>query len=117
MTLNKRFASLKTHLHSFWVTSKTALSLPTVLATPKHRGSSCGMVGRAKGVGQGTVVLYTNRVVQACNDLAVSWIKWPTATERRCLSSMNSSQYGFEDCVLSTDGTHIVLFEKPDTRR
>ncbi|KAF0728815.1 hypothetical protein Ae201684P_009315 [Aphanomyces euteiches] len=59
------------------------------LACALHRlghngsGSSCGMVARAKGVGQGSVFLYTTRVIDALKKLASKWISWPSPHERK----------------------------------
>ena len=89
------------------------------LACALHRlghsgtGAGIGMVSRAKGVSYGSVCNYTKRVIKALNDLVPKYIFWPGDEERRLLSKKYHEAFGFEGCIGSTDGTHIVLFQKP----
>ena len=71
------------------------------------------MISRAKGVSYGSVCEYTKRVIKALNDLAPKYIFWPDEAERSLLSRENHQQFGFRGCISSTDGTHIVLSQKP----
>ena len=48
-------------------------------------GSSIGKVARAKGIGNGTVVLYTHRVISAINELTNDFIQWPTPLKRKAI--------------------------------
>ncbi|KAH9138253.1 hypothetical protein LEN26_005375 [Aphanomyces euteiches] len=77
------------------------------------KGGSCGMIARAKGVGYGTVLLYTSRVLKALKELASEEIAWPDKLEREHLANTNHNRHGFGGGILSTDGTHVVLFQKP----
>jgi len=72
-----------------------------------------GKVARAKGIGYGTASLYTKRAIAALNMQVGKWISWPSATERKALSIYNEQTFGFPGCISSTDGTHIVLFQRP----
>ena len=89
------------------------------LACALHRighsgtGSGLGMISRAKGVSYGSVCEYTKRVIKALNDFAPKYIFWPDEAERSLLSRENHQQFGFRGCISSTDGTHIVLSQKP----
>eukprot|EP00474_Spongospora_subterranea_P008040 CRZ08498.1 hypothetical protein [Spongospora subterranea] len=89
------------------------------LACALHRlghcgsGASLGIVSRAKGVGYGTVSLYTKRVITALDTIAAEYIFWPDSEGRRELSAQNHREFGFEGCILSTDGTHVVLSQMP----
>jgi hypothetical protein len=76
-------------------------------------GSAIGKVARSKGVGYGSISLYTKRVIAALKELAPKYITWPGPEERRHLSEYNHKEYGFDGCILSSDGTHIVLFQRP----
>lgn len=75
-------------------------------------GASGGTVARAKGVGYGTVMLYTKRVLIALKELAPQTIRWPSHSERDQLANLNFTKHGFRGGILSTDGTHVVLFQK-----
>ena len=89
------------------------------LACALHRlghsgtGSSVGMVARAKGVGYGGVILFTGRVIIALKSLVRKYIYWPNEEERRRLGEQTHEKFGFRNCIASTDGTHIVLFQRP----
>eukprot|EP00474_Spongospora_subterranea_P003016 CRZ03474.1 hypothetical protein [Spongospora subterranea] len=77
-------------------------------------GSAVGRVARAKGIGYGSVILYTKRVIHALKNLSLKYIYWPDASEREKLSAFNLTEFGFDNCILSTDGTHVVLAQKPN---
>jgi hypothetical protein len=70
-------------------------------------------VARSKGVGYGSICLYTKRVIAAFKGLAPRYITWPGPAERSQLSAYNQKEYGFDGCILSSDGTHVVLFQRP----
>lgn len=72
------------------------------------------MVARAKGVGYGTVSLFTHRVIQALFNLAPKYVRWPDSTERRQLQTRTYQKFGLPGCIgVSTDGTHIPLSQRP----
>lgn len=90
------------------------------LACALHRlghngtGASLGMTARAMGISYGTVVLYTQRVIIATNNMSSQFLTWPDATERRSLALLSHERFGFTGCIgLSTDGTHIPLYQRP----
>ncbi len=64
-------------------------------------------------IGHGTVLLYTERVCQAINKHADSWIRWPNSSSRRALSALGDSKYGFPGFIASCDGTLIGLRRAP----
>ena len=64
------------------------------------------------GIGEGTVILYTNRVLTALMDLAPDWIKWPDEQRRDEIVTVMSRE-GFPGCVGFIDGTTIPLSQKP----
>jgi len=62
-------------------------------------GSAFGRVARTKGIGYGTVSLYTKRVIAALKDLAPRYIFWPDEAERVQLSHHNHENFGFDGCI------------------
>lgn len=72
-------------------------------------------VARSKllwGLGHGTVLLYTKRVVKALNDLRDIYLCWPDALERNRISQ-RMAQKGFPGCVGFVDGTVFPLHKRP----
>ena len=65
------------------------------------------------GVGNGTVVLYTRRVIKAINSLEHQFVYWPNRRLRAQMSSRLERTCGFKDCVGFVDGTHVVFMQKP----
>jgi hypothetical protein len=63
------------------------------------------------GLGEGTVSLYSNRVLRAFHSLKDRFIKWPDRTERKTIAvRIKAESLGtFEDAVGFIDGTYIVL--------
>jgi hypothetical protein len=64
------------------------------------------------GLGQGTVHLYTQRVIEALCAMKDEWIRWPDATERRHISRQLARK-GFPGAVGFVDGTTIPIHKKP----
>ncbi|OQR83407.1 hypothetical protein ACHHYP_20742 [Achlya hypogyna] len=89
------------------------------LACALHRlghngtGASAGSVARSKGVGYGTVLDYTKRVITALVDMAPDVVQWPGPCERAAMSRYNADKYGLDGCILSSDGTHCLLYQCP----
>jgi hypothetical protein len=77
------------------------------------KGSSVGRVARSKGIGNGTVVLYTKRVVQAINDLSSKYLGWPNRENRREIANRFQEKYGIPGCVGLIDGTHVEFSCRP----
>ncbi len=64
-------------------------------------------------IGHGTILLYTERVCEAIGRHVNHWIKWPNAVQRRDLSALGESKYGFPGFIASCDGTLISLRRAP----
>jgi hypothetical protein len=76
-------------------------------------GISVGRVARSIGIGNGTVTLYTRRVVNALLSLEGKFIKWPSSRRRREISSQILEEYGIPNVVGIIDGTHIHFSQRP----
>lgn len=77
-------------------------------------GASVGRISRMCGVGYGTVLLYTNRVIIAIISLEAQYITWPTYNERIASSRRFYDKSGIR-CMGALDGTHINLCQRPKT--
>ncbi|KAF9431796.1 hypothetical protein BGZ76_011688 [Entomortierella beljakovae] len=64
------------------------------------------------GIAQGTVVLFTNRVVTALINLAHEWITWPDEECREEINHVMQAE-GFPGCVRFIDRTTIPVYQKP----
>ena len=78
-------------------------------------GASVGRIARSNGIGDGTVVLYTNRVMLAVLSIENEYIRLDNVLERQQTSLRMNTKYGFFGCVGVADGTHIILNQKPHT--
>ncbi|KAI5844098.1 hypothetical protein BZA05DRAFT_175396 [Tricharina praecox] len=78
-------------------------------------GASYEDSSAALGVGEGTISLYSNRVLEALRSLTATFIKWPNEEERKATSSrIGEKSLGiFEHAVGFIDSTHIVLKYPP----
>ena len=76
-------------------------------------GASVGRVARSFGVGNGTVSLFTSRIIIALCSHFSRFIYWPTAGERRQMATRILNSYGIPDCVGVLDGTHVNLSQIP----
>jgi hypothetical protein len=75
-------------------------------------GVSLGRTQKLWGIGHGTCVLYTTRVLIALKSLASKYVAWPDATGCRSISR-RMGRTGFRGCVGFIDGTTIPLSQKP----
>ncbi|KAL3687921.1 hypothetical protein R1sor_014230 [Riccia sorocarpa] len=64
------------------------------------------------GVAHGTLCLYTKRVVVGLQDQIKSYVRWPTAIERKRISA-RFARKGFPGCVGLVDGTLLPLAQRP----
>lgn len=76
-------------------------------------GTSIGAVAVKFGLSHGTVMKYTERVVEAIGNLADLYIRFPDARERAEISRRVGHKFGFDGCVGFVDGTHIILSQRP----
>ncbi|EGZ22264.1 hypothetical protein PHYSODRAFT_299642 [Phytophthora sojae] len=56
------------------------------------------------GIGEGTVKIVSDRVVEAVLALESSFIRWPTQTERKTMADKVQLATGFPNCVGFVDG-------------
>lgn len=75
-------------------------------------GASAVRVEGTLFLGQGTVTLYTNRVITAILSKRNQWLAWPDAARRREMREVLAPE-GFPGCVGFVDGTTIPLAQKP----
>lgn len=75
--------------------------------------SSIGKIARSMGISNGTVVLYSNRVIEALLSLRESFIKWPAPVERQKTSNYFEENHKLSGCVGVVDGTLVNLCQKP----
>ena len=78
-------------------------------------GNSCsvGKVARSLGIGNGTVILYTSRVIEALMSLHDEYISWPTREQKKVTSDYFEEHHGFKGCIGVVDGTFVNLCRKP----
>ena len=67
------------------------------------------------GVGEGTIHLYVNRVIEAILSLQDQYIKWPIpgSDDYKQTMDMHQHQFGFPNCLGFVDGSNVSLFRKP----
>ena len=65
------------------------------------------------GVAEGTVILYTQRVLKAILSFKLHFVKWPKGEERQTVLQGFKDIGGFYNIIGSIDGTHIILTNKP----
>jgi hypothetical protein len=76
-------------------------------------GASLGNNARFGGIGEGTVILYTNRVIVALLALRDEIIYWPDETERIKLARQFGEVYGIPGAVGIVDGTPVIFSQRP----
>jgi hypothetical protein len=76
-------------------------------------GSTIGRIARGGGIGNGTVTLYTNRVIKALLSIKDTFIRWPSAEERNNISDNFSAKYNLPGCVGVVDGTNAIIAQRP----
>ncbi|XP_055350100.1 uncharacterized protein LOC129596781, partial [Paramacrobiotus metropolitanus] len=74
---------------------------------------SLGCVARKFGVSEGTVELFTGRVIVALLSLEKDIVRWPTNDEKRVTKQRIKAKHHFPSCLGYVDGTDIVLAYKP----
>jgi hypothetical protein len=77
-------------------------------------GSSLGHTALALGLGEGSVLVYTSRVIKALHSLKSQWICWPSNTSRIAHAKRVGSHSVFKGCVGFIDGTFIHLQYTPE---
>ncbi|EFP79524.2 uncharacterized protein PGTG_05845 [Puccinia graminis f. sp. tritici CRL 75-36-700-3] len=102
------------HSNSF----RPQLPIPHQLAPTLKRlgsngnGASVGQFSRNLGVGRGTVVKASRRVIRAINNLSEKYLTWPDKVRRKEISDVMKCE-GFKGCVGFVDGTTIPLYQRP----
>ena len=76
-------------------------------------GASKGDLSTYFTIGEGTVLLYTERVIEALLSLENEVITWPSVEERHEHSQYMDIQYRLKGCVGMVDGSCIVLATRP----
>jgi len=65
------------------------------------------------GIGEGTVILYTKRIIKAIIAQKNLFVQWPKGEKRNHVHRGFQLIGGFENVIGVVDGTHIILNEKP----
>ena len=76
-------------------------------------GASNGDLSLHFAIGEGTVLAYTERVIEAVLGVEADVIKWPDEQERRDHARFMDVQYRLKGCVGMVDGSCIVLATRP----
>ncbi|MBW0543952.1 hypothetical protein O181_083667 [Austropuccinia psidii MF-1] len=74
-------------------------------------GSLVGRIRALFGIGQGTVILYTKRIIAALFKHQSSYLVWPNYEECRELSQVMQAK-GFPGCIGFIDGSWIPLSQR-----
>ncbi len=88
------------------------LQLAVFLCRLGSTGSLFGVCSRF-GIGEGTVILYTKRVIQAIIAQKKTFVKWPTSEERRTVHKGFEDLGGLKNVIGAVDGTHILMKNAP----
>ena len=75
--------------------------------------SSIGKIARSLGIGNGTVILYTDRVIETILSIHDEFITWPDRRKRKVTSNYFDENHHFKGCVGIVDGTFVNLCQKP----
>ena len=98
------------------VFSQSQVPLPIQLAVALYQfgtfgnSASVGHVATKFGVSEGTVFNAMARITIALLSLKQNWIQWPSAEERKIISS-RMAQYSLPKCIV--DGSDAVLCSAP----
>ena len=65
------------------------------------------------GVGEGTIILYTKRVIQAIMAQKKLFVKWPTLEERKKVHEGFENLGGLKNVIGAVDGTYIPMKNAP----
>ncbi|RKO91932.1 hypothetical protein BDK51DRAFT_51473 [Blyttiomyces helicus] len=79
---------------------------------PQTTPGCVGKMIQLFGIGAGSVVLFTKRMVQALTECRGEWVVWPDVARRKEISGVMSEK-GFPGCVGIVDGTTIPSPQKP----
>ncbi|CAB5115130.1 unnamed protein product [Rhizophagus irregularis] len=66
------------------------------------------------GIGEGTVILYTKRVIQAILAKKKRFVKWPTSEERKKVNEGFENLGGLKNVIGAVDGTYIPMRNAPN---
>jgi len=88
------------------------LQLAVFLCRLGSTGSLFGVCSRFR-LGEGTVILYTKRVIQAILTQKNTFLKWPTLEERRKVNKGFENLGGLKNVIGAIDGTHILMKNAP----
>ena len=95
--------------------SQQLLVLLKFLGTEGSGGSNANLRS-VFGIGEGTVNLYRDRVVQALLNLKDSVITWPNKEERTMIAGRFFEDYKWPNCVGVIDGTLFPLAFRPQSK-
>lgn len=76
-------------------------------------GASVGRIARSKGISNGAVTLYCQRIAKAILSVTSIYVKWPNHAERLAIAHDLKERYGVPGCVGFVDGTDVVLSQRP----
>ncbi|KAI9908080.1 hypothetical protein PsorP6_004625 [Peronosclerospora sorghi] len=76
-------------------------------------GAAVKKIARTAGVADGTVTLYTDRVISVLLRLASEFLRWPQTEKRREISRRIAQQSGIVSAMGIVDGTHINFAQRP----
>jgi hypothetical protein len=76
-------------------------------------GASVGRIARANGIGNGTVTMFTNRVVKALLKHWDTYVKWPSQAQRQQSSAYHNEHFCMPGVIGIVDGSHFILSQKP----
>ena len=93
-----------------WAQAYTALSILGF----EGNGHSVGELSRKMGIGEGTVTLYTSRVIDVLFRYRDVAICWPDAAERRQISARMEAKYHMKGFVMIVDGTYFPMNSAPN---
>ena len=88
------------------------LQLAVFLCRLGSTGSLFGVCSRF-GIGEGTVILYTKRIIQAIMAQKKTFVKWPTLEEREKVHKGFENLGGLKNVIGAVDGTHIIMKNAP----
>ncbi|PVU91336.1 hypothetical protein BB561_004447 [Smittium simulii] len=75
--------------------------------------TSISMIANEAGIANGTVSLYTERVLTALNNVAQSYICWPNTLEKKKISSIFEYNHKMKNCIGILTTTQTILSQRP----
>jgi hypothetical protein len=76
-------------------------------------GSVIGKLGSVLDLSHGSMLLITERFIEALLQFETRFIRWPSAKRRTLLANYGGSEFGFHGLIGSMDGTHFYLKRAP----